>query len=194
MTRAGESGGGTERGEDAFVASADRFAEVAAELAAPKAAVLTHAQLEELLGADARGRPAAAPCHLALRAGEEERVAEVVDAAGVERTRIERGRRRRLATVFGKVTVTRIAYRGTGVEDLHPADAALNLPSGMHAHGLARSRPRATASPRRASGSTPSPAPESGTARSRNSSSPPRPTSTPSTTPSYRPPAPTPRR
>lgn len=60
-----------------------------------------------------------------------------VDAAGVERTRIERGRRRP-ATVFGKVTVTRIARRGTGVEDLHPADAALNPPSGMHAHGLAR--------------------------------------------------------
>jgi hypothetical protein len=61
-----------------------------------------------------------------------------VDAAGVERTRIERGRRRRPATVFGKVTVTRIACLGTGVEDLHPADAALNPPSGMHAHGLAR--------------------------------------------------------
>ncbi|MGX1678618.1 hypothetical protein ACWIFK_10755 [Streptomyces althioticus] len=76
--------------------------------------------------------------HLALRAGEEERVAEAVDAAGVERTRIERGRRRRPATVFEKVTVTRIACRGTGVEDLHPADAALNPPSGMHAHGLAR--------------------------------------------------------
>lgn len=60
-----------------------------------------------------------------------------VDAAGVERTRIERGRRRP-ATVSGKVTVTRIARRGTGVEDLHPADAALNPPSGMHAHGLAR--------------------------------------------------------
>ena len=43
-----------------------------------------------------------------------------------------------LATVFGKVTVARIAYRGTGVADLHPADAVLNLPDGMHSHGLAR--------------------------------------------------------
>ncbi|NEC53672.1 ISKra4 family transposase, partial [Actinospica acidiphila] len=51
---------------------------------------------------------------------------------------IERGRRRRPATVSGKVTVIRIACRGTGVEDLHPADAAPNPPSGMHAHGLAR--------------------------------------------------------
>ncbi|GGT41893.1 hypothetical protein GCM10010243_18950 [Streptomyces matensis] len=59
--RGSKPGGGTERGENAFVASADRFAEVAAEPAAPKTAVLTHAQMEELLGADARGRPAAAP-------------------------------------------------------------------------------------------------------------------------------------
>lgn len=40
--------------------------------------------------------------------------------------------------MFGKVTVTRIAYRGTGMADLHPADAVLNLPDGMHSHGLAK--------------------------------------------------------
>jgi hypothetical protein len=34
--------------------------------------------------------------------------------------------------------VVRIAYRGTGVADLHLADAVLNLPDGMHSHGLAR--------------------------------------------------------
>ncbi|WP_281291950.1 hypothetical protein [Streptomyces tailanensis] len=28
--------------------------------------------------------------------------------------------------MFGKVTVVRIAYRGTGVADLSPADAVLN--------------------------------------------------------------------
>ncbi|MEU0374406.1 hypothetical protein ABZ070_29970 [Streptomyces sp. NPDC006283] len=61
-----------------------------------------------------------------------------MDAVGVERTRIERGRRRMLATVFGKVTVPRIAYRGTRVADLHPADAVLNPPDGMHSHELAR--------------------------------------------------------
>jgi hypothetical protein len=60
-----------------------------------------------------------------------ERVREVVDAHGMERTRIERGRARMLVTVFGKVAVTRIAYRGTAVEDLHPADVALNFPDGL---------------------------------------------------------------
>ncbi|WP_406378556.1 ISKra4 family transposase [Streptomyces sp. NBC_01618] len=76
--------------------------------------------------------------HLDLRAVRERRAGQVVDETGVERTRIERGRRRILATVFGKVTATRIAYRATGSADLHLADAALNMPAGMHSHGLAR--------------------------------------------------------
>ena len=41
-----------------------------------------------------------------------------------------------LATVFGKVTVTRMAYRALGRGNLHPADAALNLPVERHSHGL----------------------------------------------------------
>ncbi|MFG3410460.1 hypothetical protein [Streptomyces sp. NPDC048142] len=36
--------------EDAFAASAGLFAAVCAELAVPEAAVMTHAQLEDLLG------------------------------------------------------------------------------------------------------------------------------------------------
>ncbi|MED7829019.1 hypothetical protein VXC91_46205, partial [Streptomyces chiangmaiensis] len=125
--------------EEAFAASAGMFAEVCTELAAPQAAVMTHAQLEDLLGA--RMREVTRQLfqdHLTLRADNEVRRQEVVDATGVERSRIERNRHRTLATVFGKVTVTRIAYRGTGVGDLHPADAVLNLPDGMHSHGLAR--------------------------------------------------------
>ena len=125
--------------EDAFAASAGLFAAACAELAAPQAAVLTHSQLEDLLGT--RMREVTRQLfqdHLTLRARDEMRLEEVVDAAGAPRTRIERGRRRMLATVFGKVTVTRIAYRGTRVADLHPADAVLNLPDGMHSHGLAK--------------------------------------------------------
>ncbi|WP_435851555.1 ISKra4 family transposase [Streptomyces mirabilis] len=125
--------------EDAFATSAGLFAAACTELAAPEAAVMTHAQLEELLGA--RMREVTRQLfqdHLTLRARDEVRRQEVVDAAGVGRSRIERDRHRMLATVFGKVTVVRIAYRGTGVADLHPADAVLNLPDAMHSHGLAR--------------------------------------------------------
>jgi hypothetical protein len=41
-----------------------------------------------------------------------------------------------LETVFGLVSVERLAYRAPGVAKLHPADAALNLPLERHSHGL----------------------------------------------------------
>jgi hypothetical protein len=125
--------------ETAFTASRDLFDQVTDELGTAEAAALTHSQLEDLLSS--RMREVTRQLfqdHVRLRELTEQRLPEVVDAAGVERTRIERGRSRILATVFGKVTVTRIAYRGNSVADLHPADAVLNLPVGMHSHGLAK--------------------------------------------------------
>ena len=55
---------------------------------------------------------------------------------GVVRTRAERGRTRPLVTRFGQVTVSRIAYRSPGRSNVHPLDAALNLPEEKHSHGL----------------------------------------------------------
>ena len=51
---------------------------------------------------------------------------------------VETGHRRRLASVFGQVQVERCAYRHRGHQNLHPADAALNLPTERHSHGLRR--------------------------------------------------------
>jgi hypothetical protein len=39
-------------------------------------------------------------------------------------------------TIFGAVAVNRLAYRAKGQENLHLADAALNLPEELHSHGL----------------------------------------------------------
>ncbi len=61
-----------------------------------------------------------------------------MDNAGATRTVAEAGRERLLATRFGEVVVTRIAYRMPGLPDLHPADAVLNLPAEKHSHGLRR--------------------------------------------------------
>lgn len=125
--------------EDAFAASRGLFEQVTADLSGPDTAQLTHSQLEDLLGSRMREVTRSLfQDHLNLRSLTETRVSEVVDADGVERTRIEHGRKRVLATVFGKVTTTRIAYRGTGVADLHVADAVLNMPAGMHSHGIAK--------------------------------------------------------
>ena len=72
----------------------------------------------------------------ALRA-QVEKFVEVVGADGVERTRT-RESERHLETVVGKVAVPRISYQAIGHEDLHPMDAALNLPAELYSHGVRR--------------------------------------------------------
>ena len=135
----GVLGGDLAAAEAVFAASRGLFEQVSARMQSVEAGSLTHSQLEEVLGADMREVTRQLyQDHLRLRELTEQRIEQVVDAAGRERTRIERGRRRILSTVFGKVPVGRIAYRGDAVPDLHPADAALNLPAGMHSHGLAK--------------------------------------------------------
>jgi hypothetical protein len=43
-----------------------------------------------------------------------------------------------LATVFGQVTVERLAYRASGAANLYPADGVGNLPVEKHSHGVRR--------------------------------------------------------
>ena len=64
--------------------------------------------------------------HLAQRASFEKRV----EVTGVDRVkrRSSRDSERHLETVVGTVRVPRAAYQAPGREDLHPMDAALNLP------------------------------------------------------------------
>jgi hypothetical protein len=121
----------------AFAASAGLFSEITGWLDGDEAAALTHSELEEQLGS--RGRELTRTLlqdHLELRAVREQRRGQVTGADGVTRTRAGAGHTRPLATVFGEVTVSRIAYRTPGAPNLHPADAALNLPEEKHSHGL----------------------------------------------------------
>lgn len=55
--------------------------------------------------------------HLDLRAAREERRRDMTGPDGSARPRPSGGRARRLSTVFGSVTVTRIAYREAGRPD-----------------------------------------------------------------------------
>jgi len=73
-----------------------------------------------------------------LRADHEERLGDVADAQGVALGAVEAGHDRVLATVFGEVSVRRLAYRHRGAENLYPADAAFNMPGGLYSHGLRR--------------------------------------------------------
>jgi hypothetical protein len=123
--------------DEAFSESRKCFGEVEDWLASEDAAVLQHAELEEQL--DARGRRLLRQLfqdRLDLTALREERRHDVAGHDGAVRTRAERGRTRPLATVFGQVTVSRIAYRSPGRPNVHPLDGTLNLPEEKHSHGL----------------------------------------------------------
>ena len=122
-----------------FTASRAAFAELLDFAGGQAATTLDHAALEEQL--TARGRELLRQLyqdHLDLRGQRERRLAAVTDAQGVSRRIVERDHERTLATVFGDVTVRRLAYRAPGQANLHPADAALNLPGEKHSHGLRR--------------------------------------------------------
>jgi hypothetical protein len=61
----------------------------------------------------------------------------VVGSDGVERRHRDVSTRR-LESVFGQVSVTRLGYRMPGVESLFPLDAELNLPPELYSHGVQR--------------------------------------------------------
>jgi hypothetical protein len=124
--------------KDAFTQARGCFEEMLGWLEGSESAKLSHAGLEDEIVR--RGREAqrlAFQDHLDLRALRERRV-RVVDAQGVAHGAVEAAHRRQLQTVVGAVGVERLAYRHVGSANLHPADAALNLPDQLHSHGLRR--------------------------------------------------------
>jgi hypothetical protein len=104
-----------------------------------EAAGLEHGELEARLQVSVRElHRQLLQDHLDLRALREEPLDAVVGGDGARRGQCERGHQRPLGSVFGPVSVTRNAYRARGWGRLFPADAALNLPDGLHSHGLRR--------------------------------------------------------
>ena len=121
----------------AFAFSREQFESLIGFLDGTDAAALSHAEVEQRLEVDGRELLRRLfDDHLALRAAREQRLEQVTGDEGVVRSRVESGHIRALETVFGTVSVERLAYRSPGVGNLHPADAALNLPVERHSHGL----------------------------------------------------------
>jgi hypothetical protein len=135
----GDGSAGDSGRASGFSASYVQFESLIGFLDGADAAGLSHAELEERLDRDGRELlRRLLDDHLALRAAREQRLDEVIGDEGVRRVRVEAGHERALETVFGTVSVQRLAYRAPGVANLHPADAALNLPVERHSHGLRR--------------------------------------------------------
>ncbi|MGB8379902.1 MAG: ISKra4 family transposase [Dermatophilaceae bacterium] len=115
------------------------FEELLGWLQGTGAASLSHGELEEQL--ERRGRDLLRQLlqgQLDLRTMREQRSDEVSDAAGIRHGAVETGHTRPLTSIFGAVSVTRLAYRCRGHANLYPADAVLNLPPERHSHGLRR--------------------------------------------------------
>lgn len=135
----------TQSAPDSFARSLSAFETLMHTLSGSPATTWTHAELEEHL--DAAGRELLRLLlqdHLDLRARREEHQVRagagptVTGPEGRVRPWREAGHSRWLATVFGTVRVTRIAHRGPGMGNVHPADQALSLPAGRHSTGLRR--------------------------------------------------------
>ena len=127
----------TSHADDAFNTSRARFEQVCSFMGGEEASSLTHGELETRLTIDVRDLVRQLyQDHLDLRAVREERLGEVTGAEGAGRGSVEADHVRPLLTVFGEVRVTRLAYRRRREENLYPADAALNLPTELHSHGL----------------------------------------------------------
>jgi hypothetical protein len=132
---------GTEAGLDSELAaaleeSAEQFAGLAG-WAGDESRYLDHAEREEALmeeGRELQRRLLQATYR--LDAGQEERAEDVTSAAGVRHGTLERDCGRGLETVFGPVTVTRMAYRNRKEPNLYPADARQALPGDPYSMGM----------------------------------------------------------
>ena len=125
--------------QDPFDRSRACFAQLVGWLEGSEAAASSHAELEDEL--DRRGRELLRQMvqgQLELRALRERRADEVKDADDVRHGAVETGHTRPLTTIFGVVSVTRLAYRRRGHANLYPGDGRLNLPPEQHSHGLRR--------------------------------------------------------
>lgn len=122
---------------DPFADAETQFARLIDHLGSEEARAMTHSELEREL--EAKGRELLKSLlqgHLELRspgAASE----PVRDAEGEQRS-AQRLHERGLATVFGKVEVSRLGYGAEGADSLHPLDAELNLPEELYSHELRR--------------------------------------------------------
>lgn len=121
--------------EEAFDVAREKFEEIVDQLCSPQALEMDHGELETLInseGVELLRRLLQG--HLDFR-GTGEVGASVKGADGVVRSHRRLGSRR-LMSVFGEVSVSRMRYGGRGTTSLAPLDAELNLPAEVYSHGV----------------------------------------------------------
>ncbi|MGH3124317.1 MAG: ISKra4 family transposase [Streptosporangiaceae bacterium] len=120
----------------ALAGPAERFSEMIA-WAAQEAAGTDHGEREAVTGESGRElQRQLLEATFTIDCAREERVSQVTSAAGVRHGSVEKGHDRGLASVFGPVRVTRLAYRNRREANLYPADARWMLPDGPYTLGM----------------------------------------------------------
>jgi len=105
--------------------------------AAEESRYLDHGEREEAIGREGRElERRLLQATFALDAAREERAPQVTSAAGIRHRTVEAGQERGLASVFGPVRVTRMAYRHGHEENLYPADARSVMPGDPYSMGM----------------------------------------------------------
>ena len=121
----------------ALAAPAEQFAGLAA-WAADEARFCDHGEREKVIGQEGRElQRRLMQATFAIDSAREERpAAPVISAAGIRHGTVEAGHERGLASVFGPVRVTRMAYRNRREPNLYPADARQVLPGDPYSLGM----------------------------------------------------------
>ena len=105
--------------------------------AAEESGFLDHGEREDVIGQEGRElQRRLLQATFDLDSAREERIAQVASAAGVRHGTVEAGHGRGLASVFGPVRVTRMAYRNRREPNLYPADARQVLPDDPYSLGM----------------------------------------------------------
>jgi hypothetical protein len=108
----------------ALAAPAEQFAGLAA-WAAGEAGYLDHGEREKVIGDEGRElQRLLLQATFDIDAAREERAAGVTSAAGIGHGIAEKGHGRGVASVFGPIRVTRMAYRNRREPNLYPAPAS----------------------------------------------------------------------
>jgi hypothetical protein len=120
----------------ALAGPAEQFAGLLA-WAADESGFLDHGEREEVIGAEGRElQRRLLQATFDLDSAREERIGQVTSAAGIPHGSVEAGHGRGLASVFGPVRVTRMAYRNRREPNLYPSDARQVLPDDPYSLGM----------------------------------------------------------
>lgn len=139
MTRVSEDGSESPLDGElaaALAGPAERFSEMIA-WAAQDAAGADHGEREKVIGEAGRElQRQLLEATFTIDSAREERVTQVTSAAGIRHGSVEKGHDRGVASVFGPVRATRLAYRNRREASLYPADARWMLPDDPYTLGM----------------------------------------------------------